>query len=106
MFRRKNAINKTIEAILKDYEYCKESNKKEFGEKFNCVYKKRNKTLMKKYKCSVCNKLFDADYCRITGQYRRSAHWSCNINLTFTKKVPVMFQNLKGYDSHLIMQSI
>ena len=41
-------------------------------------------------------------YCHVTGKYRGSAHWSCNIKLT--KNFPVIFHNLKGYDSHLIMQ--
>ena len=40
----------------------------------------------------------------MTGKYRGSAHWSCNINLRLTKEVPGIFHNLKGYDSHLIMQ--
>ena len=31
-----------------------------------------------------------------------TAHWDCNINLQLTKKVPVMFQNLRSYNSHLI----
>ena len=42
----------------------------------------------------------------MTGKYRGSAHWSCNINLRLTKEVPGIFHNLKGYDSHLIMQKI
>ena len=60
----------------------------------------------------ICNKLFNirdnkvTDYDHVTGKYRGSAHWSCNINLKLTKKVPVIFHNLKGYDSHLIMQEI
>ena len=63
-------------------------------------------------KCWIWNKLFDVgdnkvrDHCHITGKYRRSAHWSCNINLKLTKKFPVIFYHLRGYDRHLIMQEI
>ena len=44
--------------------------------------------------------------CHITRKYRGSAHWSCNVNLELNKKVPVIFHNLRGYDSHLIIQEI
>ena len=42
------------------------------------------------------------DYCHITSKFRGAAHWDCNINFQLTKKVPVVFHNLKNYDSHLI----
>ena len=63
-------------------------------------------------KCWICDKLFDVeddkvrDHSHISGKYRGSAHWSCNINFKLTKKVPVIFHNLRGYDSHLKMQEI
>ena len=63
-------------------------------------------------KCWVCDKLIDVgnikvrDNCHITVKYRGSAHWSCNVNLKLTKKVLVIFRNLRGYESHLIMQEI
>ena len=63
-------------------------------------------------KCWIYNKLFAAgdnngrDYDHVTGKYRGSAHQSFNINLRLTKKVSVIFHNLEGYDSHLIMQEI
>ena len=61
-------------------------------------------------KCWICDKLFDIrdnkvrDHCHITGKYRGSAHWSCNINFKLTKEVLVIFHNLRGYDGHLIAQ--
>ena len=60
--------------------------------------------------CWICYNLFNVgddrvrDHCHITGKYRGSPHWSCNINLKLTKIVPVMFHNLKGCDSHLIIK--
>ena len=61
--------------------------------------------------CWICHKLFDfgdhkVRHCHIAGKYRGAAHWSCNINLKLGKKVPVIFHNLRGYDSHLIIKEI
>ena len=61
--------------------------------------------------CWICGKLIDfdekvRDHCHITGKYRGAAHWNCNINLKISKKVPVIFHNLKGYDSHLILREL
>ena len=42
----------------------------------------------------------------MSGKYRNAAHWSCNINLQLTKTVPVILQNLRGYDSHLIFHEL
>ena len=60
----------------------------------------------------IFDKLFDVgdnkvrDRCHITGKYRGAAHWSCNINLNLSKKIPVIFHNLRGYDSHLVIKEI
>ena len=59
--------------------------------------------------CHICQKYFTEDdvrvkdHCHITGKYRGAAHNECNINFRLTNKIPVIFYNLKGYDSHLIM---
>ena len=62
--------------------------------------------------CWICNKLFDfgddkvRDHCHVTGKYRGAAYWNCNISFKMTKKVPVIFHNLEGYDSHLIFEEL
>ena len=60
--------------------------------------------------CWICEKLIEdekvRDHCHITGKFRGTAHWSCSINLQLTKKVPVIFHNLRGYDSNLIFMSL
>ena len=58
--------------------------------------------------CWICEKLIDGgnekvrDHCHVTAKFRGAAHCICNINLQLTKKVLVIFHNLRGYDSHLI----
>ena len=62
--------------------------------------------------CWFCNKLLDVrdekvrDHCHITGKYRDAAHFSCNANLKLSKKVTVIFHNLRGYDIHLIIKEM
>ena len=49
------------------------------------------------------------DHCRITGKYMVLAHDACCSKLRMNPDkitVPVIFHNLRGYDSHLIMQQI
>ena len=49
------------------------------------------------------------DHCHITGKYRGAAHSACNLKLRLNPKtmvVPVVFHNLRSYDSHLLMQAI
>ena len=60
--------------------------------------------------CSTSEKLIDdddekvRDQFHVTGKFRGAAHWSCNIQLT--EKAPVIFHNLRGYDSHLIFDEL
>ena len=62
--------------------------------------------------CWIYDKLFDVgddtvrDHCHITGKCRGAAHWSCNIDFKLTKKIPVIFHNLRGYDSNLIIKKV
>ena len=44
------------------------------------------------------------NHCHITGKYRGSAQRDCNINLKSSHKIPIIFHNLKNYDSHLMQE--
>ncbi|KAK3750211.1 hypothetical protein RRG08_004434 [Elysia crispata] len=64
-------------------------------------------------RCHVCDKPLEGDsvkdHCHITGRYRGAAHNACNLKLRLSPKtttIPVVFHNLRGYDSHLLMQAI
>ena len=45
------------------------------------------------------------NHCHWTGKFRGAAHSSCNLRLTEQTFIPVIFHNLKGYDSHLFINA-
>ena len=54
----------------------------------------------------IINNVKVRDHCHGTGKYRGSAYKDCKINLKSNHKILVVFQNLRNYDSHLIMQEL
>ena len=111
VFRGENVAYEFIKAILKEYEYCKKVMKKHFNK--NLIMSEEEEHLFQQSNsCWICKKLIDndeekvRDHCHVTGKFRGAAHWSCNINLQLTKNVPVIFHNLKGYDSYLIFYEL
>ena len=109
MYKGKNAVYKFIKSILNEYKYCRIVIKKHFSQ--NLIMSAEEEERFKLSNISwICNKLFDVsdnkvrDHCHATGKYRSAAHWSCNVNFKMTKKNPVIFHNLEGYDSHLIFK--
>ena len=110
LYRGTNPIYKLIEAILEEYEHCKQKIKKHFNKNFIISVKDEEKFQLSN-KRWICNKLFTEedkkvrDHDHITKKHiKSSAHSSCNINLKSTKKVPVIFRRSKSYDGHLTMQ--
>ena len=74
--------------------------------------KEDNEDFKNSTKCCICdndyidNDVKVRDHCHITEKYRGSAHRDCNINFKLNHKIPVVFHNLKKYDSDLIMQEL
>ena len=73
------------------------------------------KAFKKATHCHICEKKYRVDdvtvkdHCHVTGKYRGSAHQTCNLKLQISAeniKIPVVFHNLKGYDSHFIMNEL
>lgn len=60
--------------------------------------------------CSIRGQLLNddlvRDHCHVTGKFRGAAHNACNITLKQRERIPILFYNLRGYDSHLIMEVI
>ena len=109
VFRGENAAYKFIEEILREYEYFEKVMKKHFNKNLTMSdEKEEEQQFQSSNTCWICEKLIDdddekvRDHCHVTGKFRGAAHWSCNINLQLTKKVPVIFHILRGHESHLI----
>ena len=109
VFKGENAAYKFIEAILKEHQYCKKVMRKHFHKNL-IMSEKEEEQLQSSNICSTSEKLIDdddekvRDQFHVTGKFRGAAHWSCNIQLT--EKAPVIFHNLRGYDSHLIFDEL
>ena len=111
LYSGKDSINKFIKSILNEYNYCRKVIRKHFNKNL-IMSVEEEKQFEQSNIYGISSKLIDLsdekvrDHCHISGKYRGATHWSCNINLKITKKVPVIFHDLKGYDSHLIFKEL
>ena len=114
IYRGEKAVNKFMEKMLEEVKYCKNIIKKEFNKPLKMTDNDELCFRLEE-KCHICNKKYTdkdirvRDHCHITGKYRGSAHQECNLKLRVNPeeiKIPVIFHNLRGYDSHFIMQEI
>ena len=100
-----------INDIIEEGKYSRYVEKRYFNQEL-VMAKENNNDFMNSIKCCNCdNDYVDADvkvrdYCHITGKYRSSAHKDYNINLQLNHKIPIVFQKLENYDSHLIIQTL
>ena len=130
IYRGEMTIQKFMKDILAEVEYCQEVVKTHFTKPLEMT-DEDEESFQRAEECHICKKPFGTDeddgvrnvggrnvknikvknvkvrdHCHVTGKYRGAAHVSCNLNFQLTNKIPVVFHNLKGYDSHFIMQEI
>ena len=113
-YRGENAVYKFMENMLEEVNWCKSKMKKHFNKPLKMTDEDED-AFQKAIKCHICDIKYTEkeirvrDHCHITGKFRGSAHQDCNLKLKInpdTIKIPVIFHNLRGYDSHFIMQQI
>ena len=114
LYRGEKAVYKFMENILEEVKYCKKVMKKHFNKPLRMT-EENEQEFKKATTCHICDKKYTEkdirvrDHCHITGEFRGSAHQECNLKLRINPKeikIPVIFHNLRGYDSHFIMQQI
>ena len=114
IYRGEKAVYKFMEKMLEEVKYCKNIMKKEFNKPL-MMTDNDELSFKLEQKCHICEESYKdkdirvRDHCHITGKYRGSAHQECNLKLRLNPeeiKIPVIFHNLRGYDSHFIMQEI
>ena len=114
IYRGEKAVEKFMRNMLEEVRYCKRTIEENFTKPLKTSEDNEN-DFNKADRCHICDNKYAKndtrvrDHCHITGQYRGSAHQDCNLKIRINSdslKIPVIFHNLRGYDSHFIMQEI
>ncbi|CAB4003992.1 Hypothetical predicted protein [Paramuricea clavata] len=105
----KDAAYVFLKTVIREATRCR-SNVNNLFKKKMIISPEQEKEFLNAADCSICGELLGEDrvrdHCHITGHYREAAHNICNLKCRISWKVPVVFHNLRGYESHLIMQEI
>ena len=111
MYRGTDSVHKFFTDIFEEEKEILEKLKSFQNTPLNLSYKEKmhhkNAT-----KCYVCDCSFTdknrkvRDHCHVLRNYRGAACNTCNLSMKMTKTIPVIFHNLKGYDSHLLLPEL
>ena len=114
IFRGEDCIKQFFDSIYDEVDKCKNIIREHFNKPLFMTHKDdmdfKNAT-----RCHICNRRYHEDdepvrdHCHVTGKYRGSAHSECNLKWQISAdklKLPVVFHNLKGYDSHFLISEL
>ena len=114
IYRGEDPISKFLKCMNEEVENCQEVIKNHFNKPLKMSQRDEH-DFKKATRCHICKKKYRdsdvpvRDHRHVTGKYRGSSHEACNLKLKISAeelKIPVFFHNLKGYDSHFIIQRI
>jgi hypothetical protein len=104
LYRGENCIEKFIQALKSELNDIN----RVIYRKFKIITDKDKVAYNNATDCHICEKELNGDkvwdHCHITGKYRGAAHNECNLKYKIPRQIPVVFHNLRGYDSHLLVQ--
>ena len=114
IYRGEDCIQKFMKCMFEEVKNCQSIIRDNFNKPLKMT-KKDEKAFKMATHCHICEKKYRVDDvpvrdpCHVTGKYRGSAHGACNLKLQISAekiKIPVVFHNLKGYDSHFIINEL
>ena len=114
IYRGEDCIQKFMKCMFEEVKNCQSIIRDNFNKPLKMTGEDE-KAFKKATHCHICEKKYKVDdvpvrdHCHVTGKYRGSAHQTCNLKLQISAEkiqIPVVFHNLKGYDSHFIMNEL
>ena len=117
IYRGENVVQKFIQHLFEEVKDCQKI-VSERAKRRLVMSASDEEDFQKAKKCWICQRQYKADegenipvrdHRHITGKYRGSAHKTCNFRLQISAekiKIPVVFHNLKSYDSHFIIEKL
>ena len=114
IYRGGDCIDKFMKCLFEELNNCQKIMRGNFNKPLQMT-NIDEESFRKATHCHICDKKYKKDdepvrdNCHVTGKYRGSAHQNCNLKLQISAekiKIPVIFHNLKGYDSHFIIQQL
>ena len=110
LHRGENAGKKFLQSMMEEYNWVRDNLKSSY--KPLNLTKNEEDIFQSSKHCHICEEeLMDdqirvRDHDHLTGAFRGAAHTWCNINYRYTSKLPIVFHNLKNFDSHLIVDAL
>ena len=107
VYRGENAVEKFLECLLVEEKRIRPILEHVVPMELNVLDERSFQTATH---CHICDEELGTDrvrdHCHLTGKYRGAAHSDCNLNYKLTKRIPVVFHNLKNYDAYLLIKAM